>query len=99
MAVHPQQRIRIGITGLAIVFLLVLLGTALLGVGAGEERVVVAGPEEEPPAPAEPLSQIGAAPGSEAPADETPIEPLPIPIDPATEELIVNEIAVPPEAE
>lgn len=100
MAVQHQQRIRIGITGLAIVFLLVLVGTAILGVNAGEERVVVTDPQEEPPAPAEPLSEIGAAPG-QAPEAEDPqkIDPLPIPIDPATEELIVNEIAVPPEAE
>lgn len=99
MAVHYQQRIRIGITGLAIVFLLVLVGTAILGVNAGEERVVMTDPKEEPAAPAEPLSEIGAAPGQAPEAEEQKIEPLPIPIDPATEELIVNEIAVPPEAE
>lgn len=92
-----QQRIRIGVTGLAIVFLLVIAGTALLGVSAQPDGEAIARAEEAAP-PEDPLSQIGAAPGKEAEA-ETPIEPLPIPIDLATEELIVNEIAVPPEAE
>ncbi|MCJ7421628.1 hypothetical protein [Sphingomicrobium astaxanthinifaciens] len=99
MVVPVHQRVRVGITGLAVVFLLVLLGTALLKVGGGEERAVVAGSESTPAAPADPLSEIGAAPGMEAEEEDEPIAPLPIPIDPATEELIVNEIAVPPEAQ
>lgn len=53
------QRIRYGLTGLAVVFLVVLLGAALRRVG-----------QDHPPPPApvaadpnEPLAEIGAAPG------------------------------------
>lgn len=54
-----MHRIRIGLTGLAFVFLLVLLGTAIIRNGA------------EPPAnasvnasgPNEPLAELGVAPG------------------------------------
>ena len=65
---HPShseriQRVRIGLTGLAFVFLLVLLGTAVSR--SGPERV------SEPNAnglandvePDEPLAQLGVAPG------------------------------------
>ena len=76
------QRIRIGLTGLAFVFLLVLLGTAISRSG------------DEPPAsassgnglsasaePAEPLAELGVAPG-QAPADNatTPGEPAQPPL-------------------
>ncbi|MEN3972030.1 hypothetical protein WJS89_05050 [Sphingomicrobium sp. XHP0235] len=83
----PLRRIRAGVTGLAGVFLLVLLGTALV---SGREDVPVdASLATEP---AEPLSEIGAAPGK--PAEEAPpIDPIPIPIDPTTEELIIDEPA------
>lgn len=62
MAVESSvaQRIRYGLTGLAMVFLVVLLGAALRRVG--EEQ-------KAPPAPTvatdpnEPLAEIGAAPG------------------------------------
>lgn len=58
------QRIRIGLTGLAFVFLLVLLGTAISR--SGEDPLArttqndLATPEE----PNEPLAEIGAAPGT-----------------------------------
>ena len=58
------QRIRIGLTGLAFVFLLVLLGTAI---SRSTEDPTAPSPaqnqltsEEEP---SEPLAEIGAAPG------------------------------------
>ncbi|MCM8557578.1 hypothetical protein [Sphingomicrobium sediminis] len=99
MGVMPQQRIRIGITGLAVVFLLVLLGTAVTGAREDvpvENEDVFA--EDVPPPPAnEPLSELGVAPGQAA--EQPAPAPIPIPIDPATEELIVNEITVPPEGE
>lgn len=65
------QRIRIGLTGLAFVFLLVLLGTAIsrssddpLSPPMNEQ---LATPEE----PNEPLAEIGAVPGSGASANQT----------------------------
>ena len=54
-----MQRIRIGLTGLAFVFLLVLLGTAITR-SSGDP---VAEPvQNELAEPAEPLAEIGAAP-------------------------------------
>ncbi len=58
------QRVRIGLTGLAFVFLLVLLGTAVSRSGddpssrAGQANGLANGVEPE-----EPLAQIGVAPG------------------------------------
>jgi hypothetical protein len=61
-----MHRIRIGLTGLAFVFLLVLLGTAVSRSGddplAPSSRNELATPEE----PNEPLAEIGAAPGTPA---------------------------------
>jgi hypothetical protein len=70
-----MQRIRIGLTGLAFVFLLVLLGTAISRSG-----------NDAPPTPAqneffaneepnEPLAEIGAAPGTGTSSNETAEEP------------------------
>ena len=54
-----MQRIRIGLTGLAFVFLLVLLGTAISrSTGDPVGRTV----QNELAEPAEPLAEIGAAP-------------------------------------
>ncbi len=59
-----MQRIRIGLTGLAFVFLLVLLGAAISR--STEDNLVpptqneLAADEE----PSEPLAEIGAAPGA-----------------------------------
>ena len=55
------QRIRIGLTGLAFVFLLVLLGTAI---SRSSEDSVAPPVENEFAEPAEPLAEIGAAPGA-----------------------------------
>jgi hypothetical protein len=70
-----MQRIRIGLTGLAFVFLLVLLGTAISR-SSGDS---IAPPSQNEQAePSEPLAEIGAAPsmpqenesGEAAPAKE-----------------------------
>ena len=56
------QRVRIGLTGLAFVFLLVLLGTAISRSGdppADSSNAATANGVE----PDEPLAQIGVAPG------------------------------------
>ena len=58
------QRIRIGLTGLAFVFLLVLLGTAI---SRSSEQSVAPPAQNELAAdkePNEPLAEIGAAPGA-----------------------------------
>lgn len=70
------QRIRIGLTGLAFVFLLVLLGTAISRSGedplASNTQNDLALPEE----PNEPLAEIGAAPGTGTSTNEA-AEPEP----------------------
>jgi len=59
-----MQRIRIGLTGLAFVFLLVLLGTAISR--SSEESIVTPAQNElaADKEPNEPLAEIGAAPGA-----------------------------------
>ena len=66
-----MQRIRIGLTGLAFVFLLVLLGTAISRSGdtpvpTASENAYFANEE-----PNEPLAEIGAAPGTGTSSNET----------------------------
>ena len=59
-----MQRVRIGLTGLAFVFLLVLLGTAISRSGdqpAPLPQVSANGAE-----PNEPLAELGVAPGESA---------------------------------
>lgn len=53
-----MQRIRYGLTGLALVFLIVLLGTAIVR-SSGEPEGNVANAS----APSDPLSELGVAPG------------------------------------
>jgi hypothetical protein len=65
-----MHRIRIGLTGLAVVFLLVLLVTAIGRSGddaaAPSAQNELASPDE----PNEPLAEIGAAPGAGAASNE-----------------------------
>lgn len=65
------QRIRIGLTGLAFVFLLVLLGTAISRSSddpqSSPDQNELIGSEE----PNEPLAEIGAAPGTGTSTNET----------------------------
>ncbi len=76
-----MQRIRIGLTGLAFVFLLVLLGTAIGRSGDDplarsiENEQAVPDEPNEPNEPNEPLAEIGAAPGTVAADNETAEEP------------------------
>lgn len=59
-----MQRIRYGLTGLAFVFLMVLLGTAIIRSGegpAGEANMSNVAAE-----PNEPLAELGVAPGQGA---------------------------------
>ena len=57
------QRVRIGLTGLAFVFLLVLLGTAISRSGDPPANSLNAGATANGAEPDEPLAQIGVAPG------------------------------------
>ena len=68
------QRIRYGLTGLAVVFLFVLLGTAISNSAddsAGVSQINVAASAE----PNEPLAEIGAAPNSATTNETSPEEP------------------------
>lgn len=92
----PFKRIQFGLTGLAFALALVILGT--LVVHEPEPGAAAASTAVEP---AEPLSQIGATPGAEPEPQAAPVPPaerIVIPIDPATEELIVVE-ETPPRAD
>ena len=79
-----MHRVRIGLTGLAFVFVLVLLGAVFTSPSAEEpitantiEREFTPGAQPAPPpqnetAPKEPLAVLGVAPGN---ADENSAEP------------------------
>jgi hypothetical protein len=64
---NSMQRIRIGLTGLAFVFLLVLLGTAISR-NSGEPPANGAANSAEPN---EPLAELGVAPGQVESTNET----------------------------
>jgi hypothetical protein len=66
-----MQRVRIGLTGLAFVFLLVLLGAAVSRWGedpAGNNMVAEANAEAEP---REPLAELGVAPGESSASNDS----------------------------
>lgn len=69
------QRIRIGLTGLAFAFLLVLLGSAISRSGEEEDEPSavtadqVLANEAEEEEPDEPLAKLGVAPGAERSAN------------------------------
>lgn len=58
------QRIRIGLTGLAFAFLLVLLGSIISKQSRDSVDGVTAGTVVENKAPSEPLAELGVAPGA-----------------------------------
>lgn len=61
-----MQRVRIGITGLAVVFLVVLLAAAVVGFRAkerGSESNAAAAANGSEAPPADPLAELGVAPG------------------------------------
>jgi len=68
-----MQRVRIGLTGLAFVFLLVALGAAISRWGAEEpaaNQVAVNDGE-----PNEPLAELGVAPGESSAANDSENKP------------------------
>ena len=58
-----MQRVRIGLTGLAFVFLLVLLGAAISRWSGGEPAFNNAAAANADAEPTEPLAELGVAPG------------------------------------
>ena len=57
------QRIRIGLTGLAFAFLLVLLGSVISRSGSDERAANAVEQGQANAAPNEPLAELGVAPG------------------------------------
>ena len=58
------QRIRIGLTGLAFAFLLVLLGSVISRSGRDDSSRQVAADNNNSAEPSEPLAELGVAPGA-----------------------------------
>ena len=63
------QRIRIGLTGLAFAFLLVLLGSVISRSGRDDNALASANSVTN--TPTEPLAELGVAPGSEPQTNES----------------------------
>ena len=62
------QRVRIGLTGLAFAFLLVLLGSVISRSGRDERAAATNAATNTP---TEPLAELGVAPGSEPAENES----------------------------
>ena len=62
------QRVRAGLTGLAITFLFVLLASIISR--SGQDEPVPAAQNEATNTPTEPLAELGVAPGSEPETNE-----------------------------
>jgi len=68
-----MQRVRVGLTGLACVFLLVMLATAFLGANRDKSASDTGNSANTNiEAPSEPLAQLGVAPGNTPPAEPAP---------------------------
>ncbi|MEO6580370.1 MAG: hypothetical protein ABIN83_04385 [Sphingomicrobium sp.] len=63
------QRVRIGLTGLAFVFLLVMIGAAITNWSGTPATANQAIANAAPAEPNEPLAEIGAAPGESSAAN------------------------------
>ena len=61
---NSAQRIRIGLTGLAFAFLLVLLGSVISRSGRDDASRQIAQDEHNAAEPNEPLAELGVAPGA-----------------------------------
>lgn len=74
-----MQRVRIGLTGLAAVFLLVVLAASIFGLASDEPPTangVVTTQANESATPKEPLAELGVTPGG-APDTTNSTQPLP----------------------
>jgi hypothetical protein len=61
-----RQRVRIGLTGLAFVFLLVLIGAAITNWTADDAAIANDAANAVAAPPNDPLAEIGAAPGEKS---------------------------------
>lgn len=70
---QPMDRIRVGLTGLGVVFLVTAAASLLFGPSQGEPApATIAKPAGEP------LAQLGVAPNSEKEAGANPVGPRPV---------------------
>jgi hypothetical protein len=67
-----MQRVRVGLIGLAWVFLLVMLATTFLHIAGGDRPDNGSAAQANAAEPSEPLAELGVAPGNPAPDDTTP---------------------------
>lgn len=78
-----MQRVRIGLTGLACVFLLVLLAASIFGFvrddarQAAPARTAAAAKDAGDDTPKEPLAELGVAPGNAPQSDNASAPPAP----------------------
>ena len=66
-----MQRVRIGLTGLAFVFLLVLLGAVVTRWSAEEPAANSASEVNADAEPTEPLAELGVAPGDSSASNDS----------------------------
>lgn len=66
-----MQRVRIGLTGLAFVFLLVLLGAAISRWGEDDTVNTAVAEVNADAEPNEPLAELGVAPGESSAANDS----------------------------
>lgn len=80
---RPMHRVRVGLIGLAWVFLLVMLATTFVHVAGGDQPGANSAAETNDTAQKDPLAELGVAPGSpdqaEQPVATTPAKPRPRP--------------------
>jgi hypothetical protein len=69
------QRIRIGLTGLAFAFLLVLLGSVISRSGSDDGPASAAEQAQANAAPSEPLAELGVAPGADSQSNNSSSKP------------------------
>jgi hypothetical protein len=67
-----MHRVRVGLIGLAWVFLLVMLATTFLHVAGGDRPDANAAAQANDAAPSEPLAELGVAPGNSPPDGGAP---------------------------
>ena len=60
----PMQRLRVGLIGLASVFLLVMLATVFVHMAGGDQRDANGVAATNDSAPNDPLAELGVAPGN-----------------------------------
>jgi hypothetical protein len=67
-----MHRVRVGLIGLAWVFLLVMLATTFLHVAGGDQPSANEAAAANASGPSEPLAELGVAPGNPDPNDSKP---------------------------